>query len=112
MPAGIAWPNTFPSAAVSPGARNQAMSAVEKYYSVQECALLLSVSERTILRRIEDRELGEVVNLGADEGRGKDYRVPASGLNAYLHRRRVFTEDEPGIVARTVGELRRKSKGV
>ena len=36
-----------------------------------------------------------------------DYRLPASGINAWVAARRVFPE--PGIAARSVGELRRKS---
>jgi hypothetical protein len=86
------------------------MRAVEKYYSVAECALLLSCSEKTILRKLKAGDFGkEVVNLGSAEG--ADYRVPASGLNEYLRGRRVFSESmEPGVDARSVGELRRKVK--
>lgn len=84
------------------------MMAVEKYYSLEECALLLSCSVKTVLRRVRAHELGEeVVNLGS-EARA-DYRIPASGLNGYLAARRVFAR-EPGITARSVGELRRKAK--
>jgi hypothetical protein len=82
------------------------MRAVEKFYSVTETALLLSLSTDTILRRLKAGELGtDVVNLGSDEA--PDYRIPASGINAWLESRRVFLE--PGITARSVGELRRKA---
>lgn len=81
------------------------MKAVEKYYTVQEAALLLSVSTRTIERRLAGRELGEVVNLGTAER--PVYRIPASGLNAYLEKHKVSSE--PGIAARSIGELRRKA---
>lgn len=83
------------------------MKAVEKFYTVAEVALLLSVCTKSVLRKIRAREFGEaIVNLGGAER--PDYRVPASGLNAYLEAHRVFSE--PGIAARSVGELRRKSR--
>ena len=50
----------------------------------------------------------DVVNLGSDLR--PDYRIPASGINAWLSSRRVFSE--PGIAARSTGELRRKSLAV
>ena len=81
------------------------MIAVEKYYSVQETALLLSVCEATVLRRIKSGDFGAVINLSGPER--PDYRLPASGINAWVAARRVFPE--PGIAARSVGELRRKS---
>jgi len=82
------------------------MRAVEKFYSIAETALLLSLSDKTIRRRLESGELGvEVVNLGSASA--PDYRIPASGINAWLAARRVFLE--PGITARSVGELRRKA---
>ncbi|HXJ73058.1 MAG TPA: hypothetical protein VNM37_09395 [Candidatus Dormibacteraeota bacterium] len=85
------------------------MRVVEKYYSVSECALLLSVCEKTVLRAIKARELGDqVVNLGSEER--PSYRIPAVGINEYLARRRVFSE--PGVAARSVGELRRKAAKV
>lgn len=80
------------------------MKVVEKYYTVQEAALLLSVSTRTIERRLSAREFGDVVNLGTADRPA--YRIPASGLNAYLEAHKLFTE--PGIAARSIGELRRK----
>ena len=82
------------------------MAAVEMYYTVGEVSLLLRLHERTVRERIHAREFGAgVVNLGGERA---DYRIPASGINAYLDRRRIFVEDEPGIVGRSIGELRRK----
>ena len=82
------------------------MRVVEKFYSIAETALLLSLSDKTVRRRLEAGELGvDVVNLGSDAQ--PDYRIPASGINAWLAARRVFLE--PGITARSVGELRRKA---
>lgn len=84
------------------------MKAVEKFYSVAECELLLSLCAKTVIVKLKAREFGaDVVNLGTEQR--PDYRVPASGLNAYLASRRVFSETvEIGIAARTTGELKRK----
>lgn len=80
------------------------MKAVEKFYTVAEVSLLLGLCTKTVLRKLKAQEFGDqVVNLGGAER--ADYRVP-SGLNAYLERHRVFAE--PGITARSIGELRRK----
>lgn len=87
------------------------MRAVEKYYSVQEVSLLLGLHRKTVVDKMRGKEFGgEVVNLGSVDQ--PDYRIPASGVNEYLRRRRLFTEceDEPGVAARSVGELRRKAK--
>lgn len=85
------------------------MKAVEKFYSVAETALLLSLCTKTVIQRLTERQFGEdVVNLGTSER--PDYRIPASGINGYLAGRRVFSE--LGIAARTTGELRRKSETV
>ena len=85
------------------------MRAVEKFYSVSETALLLSLCSKTVIEKLKAREMGEdVVNLGSDLR--PDYRIPASGINAWLSSRRVFSE--PGIAARSTGELRRKSLAV
>ena len=82
------------------------MRIIEMHYSVAEAALLLRCCTKTILEKLRGGELGtEVVNLGSKER--PDYRIPASGLSAFLERRRVFRE--PGIAARSIGELRRKS---
>jgi len=82
------------------------MRAVEKFYSVAETALLLSLCTKTVIAKLKARELGEeVVNLGSEAR--PDYRIPASGINAWLAARRVFSEI--GIAARSTGELRRKA---
>lgn len=81
------------------------MKAVEKFYSVAEVGLLLGLCTKTVLRKLKAKEFGDQVVDLATNGR-PDYRVPASGVNAYLESHRVFTE--PGITARSVGELRRK----
>lgn len=82
------------------------MKAVEMYYSVTETAFLLRCCTKTVLEKLRGREFGDqVVNLASAER--PDYRIPASGLNAFLERRRVFTEP-PGVAARSEGELRRK----
>lgn len=88
------------------------MKAVEKYYSIAELALLVGLSAKTITVKMRAREFGDgVVNLGSDKPGGEDFRVPASGFNAWLERRRVFSEvaSPPGIAARSVGELRRRA---
>lgn len=77
------------------------------YYSVAEVSLLMRLHEKTVLLKMHDGEFGDgVVNLGTEAG--PDYRIPASGVNAYLERRRIFRE--PGIAARSIGELRRKAQ--
>jgi hypothetical protein len=89
---------------------------VEKYYSVWQTAHLLDLAEETVIDKLKAGQFGTgVVNLGGTGGKdGKPYyRIPASGLNAYLDARRLFSEDinhdlQP-VAARTVGELRRKT---
>lgn len=86
------------------------MKAVEKFYSVQDVGLLLTLCNKTVIVKLKALEFGKkVVNLGTDQR--PDYRIPASGINDYLERRRVFTEvtRDVGIAARTTGELRRKA---
>ena len=82
------------------------MRVVEKFYSVGETAMLLSVCTKTIRRQLSAGAFVGVVNVGG--GIQPDYRIPTSAINAWLERRRVFTE--PGIAARCVGELRRKAQ--
>jgi hypothetical protein len=85
------------------------MSAVEKYYSVAEIALLFSCSKDHVERGIKAGHFGDgVVNIGSEER--PDYRIPASGVNGYTGARRVFSE--LGIKARCRGELGRKAKAV
>jgi hypothetical protein len=82
------------------------MRVAEMHYTVAEVALMLRLHEKTVLVKMHGRQFGEaVVNLGSPER--PDYRIPASGVNGYLESNRVF-RDEPGVCARTVGELRRK----
>lgn len=86
------------------------MRAVEIYYTVQECALVIRLSDRTVKDKAKAGEFGQgVVDLGTLKK--PDYRIPGSGINAYLDARRLFSEstDPVGISARTEGELRRKS---
>jgi hypothetical protein len=88
------------------------MSAVEKYYSVNELIELLSVSEKTIRRRIKSGAFGKVVDVGTVTR--PCIRVPATGVNAYLERHQVQRRSRPdvfeamGMKARTAAELRRK----
>lgn len=87
------------------------MRAVEKFYSVAETALLLSICTKTVIEKLKARELGEdVVNLGS--AARPDYRIPASGINGWLAARRVFSfSTDTGVAARSKGELRRKIAG-
>ena len=88
------------------------LKAVEKFYSVAEVSLLVSLCTKTVLEKLHAREFGtEVVNLGTAQR--PDYRIPACGINAWLAARRVFSEvsPTPGIAARSIGELRRKVRG-
>lgn len=86
------------------------MKAVEIYYTVQECAICVRLSDRTVKDKAKAGEFGkDVVDLGTSLR--PDYRIPGSGINAYLDARRLFSEstDPAGIAARTEGELRRKA---
>jgi hypothetical protein len=87
------------------------MKAVEMYYSIEQVALLVGLSTKTIGVKMHAGEFGRgVVNLGSDAPGGADYRIPASGVNAWLESRRLFSTGEPlpGVSARSIGELRRK----
>jgi hypothetical protein len=84
------------------------MKAIEKYYSVAELSVLLSICPRTVKRRLKAGEFGQaVVNLGTSVEQA-DYRIPASGVNAYLERHQMPVP-QLGIAARSIGELRRKA---
>jgi len=75
------------------------------HYTPAEVALLLRLCTKTVIQKMKSKEFGErIANVGSEER--PDYRIPAEGINAYLERRKVFTE--PGVAARTTGELRRK----
>lgn len=83
------------------------MNAVEMFYTINEVSLLLRLHESTVRQRLHRREFGDaVVNLGSEER--PDFRIPASGINAYLERRRIFLERELGVPASSEAELRRK----
>lgn len=78
---------------------------IEKYYTVQQLGWLLELDAKTIRLKAHAGAFGDaVLNL-----EGKDLRVPASGVNAYLENQRVFPRDVEPIAARSVGELRRKA---
>lgn len=85
------------------------MKAVEFYYTVQETSLLVRLHAKTIIQKLKAGEFGTgVCNLGSEQR--PDYRIPASGLNAFIEARRIFSESQTiGITARTMGELRRKA---
>lgn len=81
------------------------MSAiVEKYYTAQELAFLLGFDRRTIIDHAKAKKFGEgVVNI-----EGNDWRIPGSGVNAWLALHRVFASPIEPVTARSEGELRRK----
>ena len=84
--------------------------AVEAYYTIKMVSALLCLHGKTISLKLRAGEFGrDVVNLGSEAA--PDWRIPASGINAYLDARKPFTEPEP-ISARSIGELRRKNNGV
>jgi len=86
------------------------MRAIEKYYTIAQAAWQLELSGKTITQRMLAGEFGrEIVNLGG-EGKAADWRIPASGLNAWLDTRRLFSAPPQPIAARSVGELRRKAQ--
>jgi len=81
----------------------QKQKAVEAYYSPQHLALLLQFSTKWVWAKIKAGEFGPGCILIGD-----DYRVPASGVNAFLERYHLRPA-EP-VVARNEQELRRKLK--
>lgn len=83
------------------------MKAVEMHYTVAQVSLLVGLCTKSVLAKVKAREFGaDVVNLGSELR--PDYRLPASGVNAFLASRRVFSESV-GISARSTGEIRRKA---
>lgn len=82
------------------------MRVVEKFYSPGEIGFLVTLTAETIVKKLKAGEFGreQIVNLGSAER--PDYRIAASVVNAWLASRNVFTE--PGVAARSTGELRRK----
>ena len=88
--------------------------ATEMYYTIAELEMLLRLSSKTIVAKMKAGEFGRdhrVVDLAKshpdDAPASHDYRVAASAVNEFLLTRRLFAE--PGIAARSTGELRRKS---
>src|SRR5215475_4085646 len=84
--------------------------AVEKFYSATEAGLLLGFSAEFIRNLAATEELvlrepetGEVISQPVFIG--KQLRVPASALNAYLARH-PYQRPALGVKARRVGELR------
>lgn len=81
---------------------------VEKYYTVQQIAWLLEFDRKTIAEWARAGCFGpNVVNI-----EGKDVRVPASGVQAFLLNHQTGAGlagrgTEP-VAARSAGELRRK----
>jgi len=57
----------------------KSLNAIERCYSPQEIARLLSVSVQTVHRRIKSREIAPVFSLSK-----RDIRIPASSLNRFL----------------------------
>lgn len=83
------------------------MKCVEMHYTVAEVSLLVRLCPKTVIVKLKAGEFGpDVVDLGTPPARS-DYRIPASGVNAWLSARRVFSE--LGIAVRSTGELRRKA---
>lgn len=62
--------------------------AVEKYYSVDDVALLLGFSPRWVHSRIQDGSFGALTrgSNGPVKVGGSDWRIPASAVNSYLER--------------------------
>ena len=82
------------------------MTVPEMFFDQCQVALLESVSTKTVLRRIKAGEYGPLVTREAAR-----FFVPASAINARRERHRVFDADGRSrpIVARSIGELRRKA---
>lgn len=80
---------------------------VEAYYTAAELATLLKFSKQWVVNHVLCGDFGVCVRIGA--GRTADYRVPASGVNAWIKRNAVLGDVavEP-VLARSAGELRRK----
>lgn len=79
----------------------------ELFYTVGELAVMHKRCERVIRERCRRGDYGDGVIL--DE---KEYLIPASGVNAWVEKRRVFPADSCAapIAARTEGEARRKHR--
>lgn len=80
------------------------MKVVEMHYTALEVAMLLRLHRLTVVAKMKAGEFGQAYNAGTEKQ--PDWRIPASGVNAWLESRRLFTE--LGVAARSGGELRRK----
>lgn len=82
------------------------MKALEKYYSIQEAAFLLGMHPNWVRKRLRAGDFHTPctcpVFLGSD---GRDIRIPASAINAFLDNRKVR---EPGVAAADEMDLRRR----
>lgn len=85
---------------------------VEQHYTIADISLLVGLCKKVLYRKLVAGDFGrDVVNLGSDIR--PDYRVPASAINAWLDRKRLFHERarDPGQrvqtsePARTAAEL-------
>jgi hypothetical protein len=84
--------------------------AVEKYYTVREAAWLLGFSPAWVRKKCEQGAFVGTVKIEAD------YRIPASGINAFLQARTIMQIEQAlervGLSARSTTELKRKLGGV
>lgn len=97
--------------------------SLETYYTVAQVAAKVQLHRKTVIEKMKAGDFGRgVLDLAAPGTNGKrhDYRIPASGVQAWLAGRCLFLEVVPtvaapvfsgdeGIVARSEGELRRKA---
>jgi len=77
---------------------------IEAYYPAKQVAALLSFQPKWVIQRVRAGDFGP----GCFYCDG-DYRLPASGVNAFIARHAVPPPDD-AVVARTPGECRRKLK--
>lgn len=78
---------------------------VELYYTVRDLCCLLRYSDTWVKQRIKAGDFGDgVLDVSGD------YRVPASGVNAFLDRYKFTGAIPVGTAARTQGELLRKMR--
>lgn len=84
--------------------------AVEMHYTVDQVALLVQLHPKTVIEKMKAGAFGVYRDLADPNKEAKkqshDYRIPASGINAYLD---CHTPPQLGICARNEGELRRKA---
>jgi hypothetical protein len=99
---------------------------VEHWYTVSSAAERLDMHPKTVIEKLLGGAFGDrVTDLAPPTPDGKrkkpNYRIPASGINAYLAARRLFPEatspmgvndPDDSIPARSLGELRRKAQQI